>query len=282
MSSNLDRVRTIITTGSEMAGAASGGVLGFLMGGPGGAAMGGVAGVAISKVSVKVLSDVAYRSLSQREEIRIGAAATFAIQNIQRRLENGEHPRNDEFFQAQQHTSRTNAEEIFEGVLLKSKNEHEEKKVKIFGNIFANIAFTPDLRIGEANHILQIAENLTYRQMCLLSLFCRKDEIHDLELPESLNNTQSFEIISIQQEIYQLYNFGLLGCRIPDSSNSSDFSDGWIASDSSNYQALLGWDDVKPNLMELSYLAQRYYVIMGLNEVSSIDLEDVATHLVIK
>lgn len=262
-----------------MAGAASGGVLGFLMGGPGGAAVGGVAGVAISKASAKVLSDVAHRSLSQREEVRIGAAATFAIQNIQIRLENGEHPRNDDFFQAQQHTSRTNAEEIFEGVLLKSKNEHEEKKVKIFGNIFANIAFTPDLKVGEANHILQIAENLTYRQMCLLSMFCRKDEIGDLELPESLHNMQSFETISIQQEIYQLYNFGLLGCRIPDSSNSSD---SWIASDSSNYQALLGWDDVKPNLMELSYLAQRYYVIMGLDEISSIELEDVATHLVIK
>lgn len=96
MSNNLDRVRTIITTGSEMAGAASGGVLGFLMGEPGGAAVGDVAGVAISKVSAKVLSDVAHRSLSQGEEIRIGAA-TFAIQNIQRRLDNGEHPRNDGF-----------------------------------------------------------------------------------------------------------------------------------------------------------------------------------------
>jgi len=52
--------------------------------------------------------------------------------------------------------------------------------------------------------------------------------------------------------------------------------------DSSDYQALLSWDDVKPNLMELTSLAKRYYVIMGLDEVSSIDFRDVAIHLVVE
>ena len=282
MSNNIDKVHSIIEVGCEMVGAASGGVLGFFMGGPlgapVGAAAGGAAGVAISKASTKVLIDVANRSLSQREEIRIGAAATFAIQNIQRKLESGEHPRNDGFFQTQQYASRTSAEEIFEGVLLKSKNEHEEKKVRIFGNIFANISFTPGLGGGEANHILQIAENLTYRQMCLLALFHRKEEIIDLHLAESLSSSQSFETISTLQEIYQLYNFGLLASPIPQESGSSGYSDASISSE--NYLALLNWENVNPSQIELTPLAKRYYVVMGLDEIPSTDLRDVAIFLV--
>lgn len=276
MSSSTDKLHAIIATGSEMVGAASGGVLGFLMGGPVGAAAGGAAGVAISKASTKVLIDVANRSLSQREEIRIGAAATFAIQNIQRKLEIGEHPRNDGFFQTQQYASRTSAEEIFEGVLLKSKNEHEEKKVRIFGNIFANISFTPGLRVGEANHILQIAENLTYRQMCLLAMFHRKEEIRDLPLSKSLNSSTSFETISILQEIYQLYNFGLVASPIPNVTGSSEIPDASY----DNYLALLTGTDVNPNQIELTPLAKRYYAVMGLDEISSMDLRDVAIFMV--
>jgi hypothetical protein len=45
MSNSEDKIKSIISTGSEMLGAATGGVLGFFLGGPAGAA----AGVAISK-----------------------------------------------------------------------------------------------------------------------------------------------------------------------------------------------------------------------------------------
>ncbi len=251
-----------------MVGAATGGVLGFFMGGPVGAAAGGAAGVAISKTTSKVLTDVANRSLSHREEVRIGAAATFAVEKIQKKLDAGEQPRNDGFFEPQQNASRSDAEEIFEGVLSKSKNEHEEKKIKLLANIFANIAFASGLRAGEANHILQIAGNLTYRQMCILGLFQRKAEIQDINLKKDdyrgFQGSLSYETISILQEIYQLYNFGLLACR-----NSN--SDG--------YEALLGWTDVAPNRIELTALARRYYQIIGLDEISSVDLREVAIFL---
>jgi len=269
MSNNEDKVKSIITTGSEMVGAAAGGVLGFLLGGPAGAAAGGVAGVAISKTTSKVLTDVANRSLSHREEIRIGIAATFAIEKIQKKLAAGEQPRNDCFFQTQHNVSRSSAEEIFEGVLLKSKNEHEEKKIKLLANIFANVAFVSGLRVGEANHILQIADNLTYRQMCILGLFQRKTEIQDIKLKENdyrtFQGSLSYETASILQETYQLYNFGLLACR-----NST----------SNGYEAMLGWTDTAPNRMELTILAKRYYSIIGLDEIPIADLRDVAVFLI--
>jgi hypothetical protein len=289
MSEDLNGAKNLIKTyGVEMTGAAisesasslfaaaiAGGTMGSIAT-PVGAFIGAGLGV-----TFKILAEIATRSLSSREKVRVGAAASFALVKIKQRLDSGESTRNDTFFSSNGN-SRSEAEEILEGVLLKSKNEHEEKKVRIFGNIFANIAFTPELRVGEANHILQIAENLTYRQMCILALFHRKDEIGDLQLAESLYRSQSFETISILQEIYQLYNFGLLARLISDSSDSSDYSDAFISSASSDYLALSNWEDVKPNQIELTPLGKRYYAVMGLDEVSSIDLRDVAIFLVTK
>lgn len=265
MPENDDKAKQLIEAGTEIAGAAVGGALGFLAGGPLAAASAGAFGVVIAKGAGKLLTDVANRHLSQREEIRVGAAAAFALSIIQDRLKEGEKPRDDGFFTSRT-GGRSSAEEIFEGVLHKSKNEHEEKKVRIFASIFANIAFTSGLRVGEANHILQIADNLTYRQMCLLALFHRKEEIRDLQFAESPSSSKSFETISILQEIYQLYNFGLLACTIPDSPD---------------YLYLMGWEDVKPNQIELTPLAKRYYLVMGLDKVPSLDLRDVAVFLIV-
>ncbi|MFH1662875.1 MAG: DUF456 domain-containing protein, partial [Chloroflexota bacterium] len=153
MSSNKDRIKSLISKGNKITGAASGGVSGFLIGGPVGAAIGGIIGVVVTET----LSDMANRLLSDSEQTRIGAAATFAISEIESRLKCGQTPRNDGFFEDKK-SGRSNADEIFEGVLIKAKNEHEEKKVRILGNMFANIAFSPEFSIGEANHILQVAE----------------------------------------------------------------------------------------------------------------------------
>ncbi|AFZ02712.1 hypothetical protein [Calothrix sp. PCC 6303] len=271
MASDQDKIESIISTGSEMAGAATGGVLGFFLGGPAGAAAGGAVGVAISKSTSKVLTDVANRLLSHREQVRIGAVTTLAIEKIKGKLDVGKKPRNDGFFQTRKNASRPDAEEVFEGVLLKSKNEHEEKKVKIFANVFASIAFAPDVKVGEANHILQTIENLTYRQICLLSLFHQKPKMQDVVLQEDdYSEFQGFipyETISTLQEIYQLYNLGLVGCRLVPS--------GVQASPAGHFKALLGWDNVEPQKMELTSLGKRYYALMDLDEIPHTDLEEV-------
>jgi hypothetical protein len=257
-----------------MVGAATGGVLGFFLGGPAGAAAGGAAGVAISKSTSKVLTDVANRSLSYREQVRIGAVTTLAIEKIKGKLDAGEKPRNDGFFETRKSALRPDAEEVFEGVLLKSKNEHEEKKVKIFANTFANIAFAPDLKVGEANHILRTIESVTYRQICLLSLFHQKPKMQDVVLQEdNYSKFQGFipyETISTLQETYQLYNLGLVGCRLAPPGE---------AGPTGHHEALLGWDDVEPQKMELTSLGERYYVLMDLDEIPRTDLEDVVISL---
>ena len=68
------------------------------------------------------------------------------------------------------------AEEVLEGVLLIVKNEHSSKKAPYLGNVLANAAFlevTPET----VNVVMGMAERMTYRQMCLIALFGREQEL---------------------------------------------------------------------------------------------------------
>lgn len=266
-----DEVKSLISMGSEITGHAAGSALGFLIGGPGGAALGGLSGVIISRG----LSDIIGRLLSNREKVRVGATATYAITKVKARLDSGDELRNDGFFQ-DKGKRKTDAEEIFEGVLLKAKNEHEEKKTKILGNIFANTAFSPGFSVGEANHLLRIAENLTYRKMCILSLIKRKDEIQGIKLREASysdywqepdKGIASAETVSTVQEAYEMYGLGLILCR--------DKTDGW-----GGFWSMTEWTDIAPNGLELTpMMGERYYQVMGLDDVSEEDIKEVARHL---
>ena len=67
------------------------------------------------------------------------------------------------------------AVEIAEGMLLAARNEYEEKKLPFFGNLLANIAFDPTIDREQANLLIKIGENVTFRQMCILSVFADHD-----------------------------------------------------------------------------------------------------------
>jgi hypothetical protein len=281
---NIEPVKRLIEAGSNMIGGGIGNALGFVIAGAEGAAIGGVAGAALTGV-VKVLGDVAHRSLSSREEARIGTAAYFAIEKIRIRLELGEKLREDDFFQEGDPNAHSDANEIFEGTLLKSKNEHQEKKIKFIANIFANTAFYSEISTNEANHILQVAENMTYRQMCLLGLFERKTELEnirlatkDLSIQESEDDKPIIEDISALQEIYQLYNLGLVACKYIEQINADGFTNSAITN-SQDYLALITFDDVIPDQMVLTSLGKRYYSIMNLSEIPCEDLRAVAKTL---
>ncbi len=269
MQTDEDKVKSLISMGSDITSAAAGGIIGFLTGGPAGAAVGGPLGILIRKA----LSDITNRVLSTREKIRVGATAQFAITKIKERLNSGDKLRSDGFFEEKQ-KGRSDAEEIFEGVLLKAKNEHEEKKTRILGNIFVNTAFSGDFSAGEANHLLRIAENLTYREMCILSLVKRRDEIRGVELRRdwlgevnpSVNSVTidfSTEKTSVLQQAYELCNRGLMICSF----SKEDIT------------ALQTAFDIIPDELTLTIMGRKYYKIMGLDDIPEKDVREVASYL---
>ncbi|MFN8412279.1 MAG: hypothetical protein U0Z26_07820 [Anaerolineales bacterium] len=203
----------LISLSSELAGAAIAGALGFLSGSPAIAAGAGIVGVTIAKSANILLTDIANRQLSRREEIKVGAAAAFALDKIQKRLESGEQPRDDYFF-SKDSTNHSDAEEILEGVLQKSKNEHEEKKIRLLGNFYATLVFSKGISIGEANYLLQLVESLTYRQICVLAILLVKPEFSEVINLRTTSYAKTeelpFETYSLLQEILDMISRGLI------------------------------------------------------------------------
>jgi hypothetical protein len=169
-------VTRVVESGAELTGSIGGVAIGLLAGGSGGA----IAGAAAGPVIVRVIKDVASRILSHREQVRVGASLEYGISRIQERLDAGDRLRDDGFFSVNTSSSRSDADEIIEGVLLAAQRSYEERKVRFLGYLIANISFEPIVDRGLANHLIKLSETLSYRQLCLLSLVSQHERF---ELP---------------------------------------------------------------------------------------------------
>ena len=167
--------RRLVEAGADITGNLAGSALGFLVAGPVGA-LAGAAASPVVKHLLAVASDVIHRHVSTRETKRIGATLTFAAAKIRERLDSGQRPREDGFF-ADDGQQRAAAEEIAEGVVIAAQREHEEKKLRFYGNLLANLAFVSDIDRPYSHFLLKSAEALSYRQLCLLALFTLKNSI---------------------------------------------------------------------------------------------------------
>ncbi|MCH8957791.1 hypothetical protein IIA28_21125 [candidate division KSB1 bacterium] len=268
-----EKVQRLLSSGGELAAAAVGGALGFFAGGPVTAAGTAALGVALTKGTQALLTDFANRHLSHREEMRVGAVAALAIDGIQKRLEKGQQLRNDGFFSLLS-SGRSKAEEIFEGVLQKSKNEHEEKKLQYYAHIFINAPFDEKLTSETMNHILSVADGLTYRQMCLLTLFSRPQPFmlrdHDYYGPPQANDKitnvrveSPNETANVLAEIFELCQQSLVRCYKPGSKSARERI------------PILGLSDIRPSWMVRISFGDRLYELMQLDSIPYDDLKTV-------
>jgi hypothetical protein len=141
-----------------------------------GSAIGGLPGAAAGATVGTVTKEVLSRWLSTKQRERIVEIHNQAVARMEALLKEGRPLRNDGFFQGQE-GSRSDSEEVFEGVLVAATTEHEERKLPHLAALLANIAFDPKVDRGMANYLLRLAESLSYRQLCLLALVARQDEI---------------------------------------------------------------------------------------------------------
>lgn len=202
---------SLLSRGGKIAGAAVGGAIGVLTG-PTNTLAGAAIGAAAGEVCVVVLDDLAQRFLSPREEQRVAGVAALAIDSIREKLL-WQPIRDDDFFNAEA-SQPSPAEEVFEGVLLAAKQEHEHLKLPYLANFYANLAFMPYIKRAEANFLLGIAESMTYRQFCLLSLveqlgsFQTRNEpwTRDTQGPESHETTLEALVLYQKQLIVSFSN----------------------------------------------------------------------------
>jgi hypothetical protein len=203
----------LIDGGSELAGAASGAAIG-LLGGPAGAFGGAAAGVVVTRALKRVGAGIKQRWLGPREEIRVGAAFAYAGEAIKGLLEAGHTPREDGFFDAHG-DERPASDEVLEGVLLKARDAYEEKKVRLLGLLYAQVAFHPEISPAQANHLIELASRLTYRQLTVMAV--AQDEAGRIRLraADYRGDQTAIERLGLEgeallTEIYGLYQQGLV------------------------------------------------------------------------
>lgn len=247
-------IENVISLGADIAGNVISTSIGFLLAGPPGALIAAASGPVLSEAIKNGCLEIKDRYLAPREKIRIGAAAAFAISEIKSNLEGGKKIRNDDFFK-KDFSNRSKAEEIFEGVLIKSKNDHEEKKIKYYGNLFANIAFYQHIDIGTANSFLTIAERLTYQQIVLLTIFGRKLN-SNLRQKNYIGEDIPANLMPLINETLQLCQLNLVYSK--------------------NNVAILAMGNIMPAYLELSLLGNNLYKLMDLAQVPLEDIEHVA------
>ena len=204
-----ERIRELITAGTQIVGGTSSGLvagaLGLLVAGPAGVAIGGAAGTALSLVYNRLGNEICERLLSPREQARVGFVLGQAAKEIRDLIEQGENLRSDGFFGAQV-GGRSDAEEVAESVLLKSQREAEEKKLPYMAHLLANVAFTPQVSADMAHQISKVAEQLTYRQFCIMKIASDKDKLKLRNADYSDEQPFSYELGQVLVECIDLSN----------------------------------------------------------------------------
>ena len=208
-----DRLRIWINKVAELAGGATGSavgtVIGSLLAGPVGAAAGGAIGSATTMVFRKIGCDLSSRMLSPREQERVGGVYVLAAAEIVERCQNGEKVREDGFFGTRD-LVRTDAEEVWESMLLKSQKEPEERKLPYMAHLLANLAFDTEINAAMAHQMTKMAESMTYRQLCILQLSAIKERYKLRQRSYEGQESFSKDLYQILYEYYDLSNRGLI------------------------------------------------------------------------
>lgn len=198
-------IRKLISAGAEVAGGAIGGALGFLAGGPAGAAALGAAGAAAASALKHIGEEASERLLAPREAVKVGGVLALIAAEVSSRTASGEKLRTDDFFKE---SGRSAAEEVAESVLLKSQREAEEKKLPYMAHLFAGIAFDRTVSAAMAHQLVKAAEQLTYRQLCLLRLGAVKQLLVLRKVDYRQQGSFSKHLYQVLYEVHDLYNRG--------------------------------------------------------------------------
>ena len=202
--SKQERFKDLINCGTEITGGMIGAALGSLAAGPVGAATLGAIGSLAAIALRKIGQDVSERMLGPREKVRIGAVLALASTEIKSRIDAGENIRSDGFFDPKEF-GRSNAEEVAESILLKCQREPEEKKLPYMSHLLVNISFDAEINVAKAHQLIKAAEQLTFRQLCILKLTIVKEHYNLRDKDYRGTSNINLEILQILYECYDLY-----------------------------------------------------------------------------
>ncbi|MDE0636083.1 MAG: hypothetical protein OXI43_09590 [Candidatus Poribacteria bacterium] len=245
---------------AEIAGGGLGAVLGFLAGDPIAAAFSGAAGAAVVGMLKNIGQEFSGRVLSPREDFRVGKVLVIASREIYQRKEKGEHPRNDGFCENKP-KGRSDAEEIAEAIMLKCQREPQEKKIEYMGYLLAGIAFDANISADMGHQLIKAAEELTYRQLCILKLAVVKHQygLRNQDYQNHVGFTKG--LYQVLQECHDLYLKNYLVYEIPLMFNG---------------KITIGYMNIQPNKMTIYGIGEDLFHLMKLTSIPDEDIIPIA------
>ena len=159
---------------------------------------------AFQTIGEGVISSILGEALANRVD------TTFheTLIKIKDNLAKGKIPRDDDVWSSEKESPRK-AKAILEGVLVKARDEFEEKKRRYYPNFSGNMCFYEHIPYERLNILLRTLDQLSYRQLQVLAYVKSKGEI--------ITNMWDARIKNIEQA-YKYYD---VFCEVLDLSNKS-------------------------------------------------------------
>lgn len=211
--------------------------------------------VDIDKLYERFINDIYENIHTSKEMKKVLITLYYSLEMIKENLDNNNFIRGEEFFE-ENLNNQSLAEETMDGILISSKNEHEESKLKYYGYLLGNIMFKNDLDIDECNRLIKLSRQLTYCQIKLINMYVI---------------SQTIQIPILQREDYTklgIRDYKLLGIL----QDTLDMIQKSILNGSG--KLVLDIVQINPSKIKVQGVGTLLYNCMSLNKMPYDELED--------
>lgn len=211
--------------------------------------------VEIDKLYESFINDIYENIYTSKETKKILTTLYYSLEMIKENLDNNNFIREKDFF-GENLSNQCFAEEIINGILISSKDEHEESKLKYYGYLLGNIMFKNDLNRDECNRLIKLSRQLTYCQIKLINMYVI---------------SQTIQIPILQREDYTklgIRDYKLLGIL----QDTLDMIQKSILNGSG--KLVLDVVQINPSKIKVQGVGTLLYNCMSLNKMPYDELED--------
>lgn len=124
----------------------------------------------IRKVYEEIIEEINENIYSVKENKKILSTLYFSLNAVKENLEKNMVIQ-ENYLKAINDENKLLIEELFEGIIISAKNEHEDNKLKYYGYLLGNIIFKENLDRDEFNRLIKISRDLSYCQIKLINMY---------------------------------------------------------------------------------------------------------------
>ena len=209
----------------------------------------------VEKLYESFINDLYENIYTSKESKRILIALYYSLEIIKENLDNNNVIRKEIFFE-ENLNNQCLAEEMINGIVISSRNEHEESKLKYYGYLLGNIMFKDNLDRDECNRLIKLSRQLTYCQIKLINMYVI---------------SQTIQIPILQREDYTklgIRDYKLLGIL----QDTLDMIQKSILNGSG--KLMLDVVQINPSKIKVQGVGTLLYNCMSLNKMPYDELED--------